>query len=109
MYLRRELAATVRRALETFPAVVPTGARQTGTTTLLREELREWYGFRLLEDPDLWAIALEDPRVFLAAHPAPRSLDEIQRAPLGNGVEALPWREVGSVCRAILGGGAAGA
>ena len=37
-YVPRALAATIRRAMRTFPAVLVTGPRQTGKTTLLREE-----------------------------------------------------------------------
>ena len=38
-YVPRALATTLRRAMRTFPAVLITGPRQTGKTTLLREEL----------------------------------------------------------------------
>ena len=38
-YVPRALAQTIRRAMSTFPAVLITGARQTGKTTLLRTEL----------------------------------------------------------------------
>jgi predicted AAA+ superfamily ATPase len=80
-YLPRRLATTVRRALRTFPAVVVTGARQAGKTTMLRAELGDTFGFTALEDPDVLARATDDPRGFLAAHPAPRIFDEIQNAP----------------------------
>jgi predicted AAA+ superfamily ATPase len=33
-YVPRVLAQTIRRAMSTFPAVLITGARQTGKTTL---------------------------------------------------------------------------
>ncbi len=44
-YVPRALARTVRRALLTFPAVLVTGARQTGKTTLLREEFGAGYAY----------------------------------------------------------------
>jgi hypothetical protein len=75
------MASTIRRALRTFPAVVLTGARQTGKTTLLREEFGGSFGYASLEDPDLRSAALEDPRSFLARHASPVILDEIQNAP----------------------------
>jgi predicted AAA+ superfamily ATPase len=37
-YVPRVLDQTIRRAMSTFPAVLVTGARQTGKTTLLRTE-----------------------------------------------------------------------
>jgi len=80
-YLPRHLSATIQRALSTFGVVVVTGARQTGKTTLLREELGGEFALTSLEDPDVRAAAQSDPRGFLGHHPPPRILDEIQHAP----------------------------
>ena len=80
-YLPRRLAVTVRRALETFPAVLVTGARQSGKTTLLRTEFGARFAYISLERPDVRARALADPLGFLAEHAAPLILDEIQYAP----------------------------
>ncbi|MBI4606980.1 MAG: ATP-binding protein [Planctomycetes bacterium] len=80
-YLKRHLSATVDRALTTFPAVVITGPRQTGKTTLLKEEYGARFRHVSLEDPDVRAFALSDPRGFLRTHPPPCVLDEIQHAP----------------------------
>src|SRR3990172_13157086 len=77
----RRLAVTVRRALERFPAVLVTGARQSGKTTLLRTEFGELFAYIPLERPDVRARALPDPLGFLAEHAAPLILDEIQYAP----------------------------
>ena len=52
------LAATIRRALVTFPAVLVTGARETGKTTLLRTEFGATHGYASLERPDIRARAL---------------------------------------------------
>ncbi|MBN1420192.1 MAG: ATP-binding protein [Planctomycetes bacterium] len=75
------MSATIRRALRTFPAVVVTAPRQSGKTTLLREEFGNRFAYASLEDPDLKAQALSDPRGFLRAHTPPAILDEIQNAP----------------------------
>jgi predicted AAA+ superfamily ATPase len=85
-YVPRALAATIRRALRTFPAVLVTGARQTGKTTLLRAEFGGSHGYASLDRPDVRARALADPVAFLDEHPAPTILDEIQYAP-----ELLPY------------------
>jgi len=81
VYVPRVLASTVRRAAKTFPAILVTGARQSGKTTLLRHEFAKSHGFVSLERPDVRARALADPVGFLAEHKAPLVLDEIQYAP----------------------------
>jgi predicted AAA+ superfamily ATPase len=58
-----------------------TGPRQSGKTTLLRHEFGDSHRFVSLERPDIRARALEDPLAFLADHPAPVILDEIQYVP----------------------------
>ncbi len=35
MYIQRNLSSTLRRAMQQFPAVLVTGPRQAGKTTLL--------------------------------------------------------------------------
>ncbi len=80
-YLPRALAGTVRRAARTFPAVLVTGARQSGKTTLLRHEFGKTHPYVSLERPDVRSRALADPGAFLEEHPVPLILDEIQYAP----------------------------
>ena len=80
-YVARALAATVRQAARSFPAVLVTGARQTGKTTLLRHEFGRSHRFVSLEAPDVRARALADPVTFLREHAPPVILDEIQHAP----------------------------
>ena len=69
------------RSVRTFPAVILTGARQTGKSTLCRTLLHETHRYVSLEDPDVRRQAVEDPRTFLKIHPPPVILDEIQYAP----------------------------
>ena len=80
-YVPRVLTQTIRRAMSTFPAVLVTGARQTGKTTLLRTEFGDAYRYLSLERPDVRARALADPVAFLNEAGAPLILDEIQYAP----------------------------
>jgi predicted AAA+ superfamily ATPase len=80
-YLPRFLGATIRSALHTFPAVLVTGARQTGKTTLLRYGLQTKARYVSLERPDVRARALDDPVGFLGEVDEPTILDEIQYAP----------------------------
>jgi predicted AAA+ superfamily ATPase len=77
----RLILKSLNRYLKTFPAVVVTGARQVGKTTLLKESLSQSYGYVLLENPDTRAHAIGDPRGFLEQNPAPIIFDEFQYAP----------------------------
>lgn len=80
-FVARALTQTIRRALKTFPAVLITGARQTGKTTLLRNEFGQSYAYVSLERPDVRLRALADPVAFLNETGSPVILDEIQYAP----------------------------
>jgi predicted AAA+ superfamily ATPase len=80
-YVPRALTQTVRRAMATFPAVLITGARQTGKTTLLRTEFGDTHHYLSLERPDIRARALADPVAFLQEAGIPLILDEIQYVP----------------------------
>jgi predicted AAA+ superfamily ATPase len=70
----------VRELLRGFPIVTVTGPRQSGKTTLARQVMAE-RPYWSLEDPDVRALAVEDPRGFLARCPGGAVLDEVQRAP----------------------------
>lgn len=80
-YVPRTLTTPIRRALRTFPAVLVTGARQTGKTTLLREECGATHRYVSLERPDVRDVARDDPAGFLADAGPRVILDEIQYVP----------------------------
>jgi predicted AAA+ superfamily ATPase len=67
--------------MKTFPAVLVTGPRQSGKTTLLQAGWGNTHHFVSLENPDVRSRALSDPVGFLREHPPPAMLDEIQYAP----------------------------
>ncbi|MBI4994500.1 ATP-binding protein [Candidatus Peregrinibacteria bacterium] len=77
----RTLAQTIYRATKTFPAVVVTGPRQSGKTTLLKMLFKKTHRFVSLEDPETRMRAKEDPVGFLENYGSPVMLDEIQYAP----------------------------
>jgi len=79
-YIPRALAHVLREATRHFPAVVVTGPRRAGKTTLLRK-LFPNARYVLLEDPDIRARVRDDPRGFLDELRPPVVLDEIQNAP----------------------------
>jgi len=80
-YIPRTLEPTLLRALQQFPAVMLTGPRQAGKTTLLRHTLGGSHGYVSLDAPDMREAATRDPRGFLAAYPPPVVLDEVQNVP----------------------------
>lgn len=82
MYLRRHISDTLRKAMEQFPAVLVTGPRQAGKTTLLQHETGDASGYISFDDPVERSFALADPNGFLDRFgDRPVILDEIQYAP----------------------------
>lgn len=79
-YVPRDLTPVLRRAARAFPAVLVTGPRRSGKTTLLRHVFPR-ATYVLLEDPDVLARVRADPRAFLDGLAPPVILDEIQAAP----------------------------
>jgi len=81
MLFPRTLSGLLQKAVEGFPAVLVSGPRQSGKTTLLRTHFGDTHRYVSLEEPHVRERALADPVGFLADHPAPVILDEIQHAP----------------------------
>ncbi len=76
----RSLAPQLARAARAFPALLLTGPRRAGKTTLLRSAFPR-AGHYLLEDPDVRSRIAADPHGFLDGLTPPVILDEIQNAP----------------------------
>jgi predicted AAA+ superfamily ATPase len=79
-FIRRAAQDTLLEAARNFPAVVLTGPRRTGKTTLLRHAFPR-ARYVPLEDPDVRGRARSDPRALLEELPPPVLFDEIQNAP----------------------------
>jgi hypothetical protein len=79
-FIARAIERVLLEAPRHFPAVVLTGPRRAGKTTLLRH-LFPQARYVLLEDPDVRARARADPRGLLDELRPPAVFDEIQNAP----------------------------
>ena len=79
-YVERIAERILRRSALDFPAVILTGPRRAGKTTLLRRTFPR-ADYALLEDPDVLSRVKSDPRGFLEGLRPPVILDEIQNAP----------------------------
>src|SRR5271170_1214543 len=79
-FMPRVVQPVVLEASRNFPALVVTGPRRAGKTTLLRRVFPR-ASYVLLEDPDIQARARSDPRTLLDETKLPALFDEIQNVP----------------------------
>lgn len=79
-YIKRDIEPLLLKAVKQFPAVVLTGARQTGKSTLLKK-LFPNFSYANLDTLKSKSYASEDPQGFLNDHPCPVIIDEIQEVP----------------------------
>jgi uncharacterized protein len=80
VYIKRLLTPFIKRLLKQFPAVLLSGCRQSGKSTLLTKEFPE-YTYVTLDDIQARETARTDPKAFLDFYKAPVIIDEIQNAP----------------------------
>lgn len=80
MWIKRYLEDYLRRANRQRPVVLLTGARQTGKTSTL-QRLFPNHPFVSLDLPSEAEQAEKDGSAFLARHPGPLIIDEVQYAP----------------------------
>lgn len=78
--ITREMEPVLTAVSQQFKAVVITGPRQSGKTTLARMAFPD-KPYVSLESPDERERATRDPRLFLSRFPEGCILDEIQRTP----------------------------
>jgi predicted AAA+ superfamily ATPase len=76
----RQASPQLQALAQWYPVLAMTGPRQSGKTTLVQATFPD-KPYVSLEDPDVAASALSDPRRFLGQFPEGAILDEAQRAP----------------------------
>ncbi len=87
MYIKRALEPIVRAYSDHFKAVVVTGPRQVGKTTMLKHLMEEDVkhgierSYVTMDDTALRLMATSEPSLFLQRYKPPILIDEIQKAP----------------------------
>lgn len=80
VYIHRELVDVIEEASHYFSVITITGPRQSGKTTLIRNEFKQ-LPYYSLENPDIRSYAENDPVAFLNRHREGMILDEVHNAP----------------------------
>lgn len=80
MYIKRHAEKTIDTLSKMFGAVLVSGPRQVGKTTLLQKKT-QGIPYLTLDDPILLASAVEQSNTFFKDNPPPVFIDEIQYAP----------------------------
>ncbi|MCX8070565.1 MAG: ATP-binding protein [Thermodesulfovibrionales bacterium] len=78
-YIKRRIADKIRYALEKFPVIVLTGARQVGKSTMLKNEFTDFV-YLTMDDYDILHRALLDPFILLKDKEN-IIIDEAQKSP----------------------------
>ena len=77
MYINRSIETFIKKAGNDFKAILVTGPRQVGKSTLLKHLFPD-RSYLTFDDPILLEEAEREPGLFFRNHPAPVTLDEVQ-------------------------------
>lgn len=84
VYLKRHMESRILELSRSWPAILLTGPRQAGKTTML-QKLAQQEGINReyvsLDDLSLRDLAKNDPKLFFQLHKPPILIDEVQYAP----------------------------
>lgn len=79
-FYSRQMYPLLQSLIQQFPAVLVTGPRQVGKSTLL-QHISTDYQYVTFDDPILVNQAQNDPTLFMLNHPGKLILDEVQYVP----------------------------
>ena len=97
-YINRHMEQRITELSKTWSAILLTGPRQSGKTTMLKnlaEKENIGRAYISLDDLTVREMAKNDPKMFLQLHKPPMIIDEVQYAPA-----ELPF----CICRRFLKG-----
>lgn len=80
MYIRRHIEDAIIKVSEMYSAVIVTGPRQVGKTTVIKEVCRD-LKYVTLDDPEALEYAKKESGLFFKTYNPPIVLDEVQYAP----------------------------
>ncbi len=80
-YIKRDLESKIVSLSKEYSAILITGPRQVGKTTVLCQLMQENRTYVTLDDLEERAMAQNDPALFLQMHDRPILIDEVQYAP----------------------------
>ena len=83
-YINRSIEKEIIKLSNSFPAIVITGPRQVGKTTMLRflsDNMDKKLNYVSLDNLKDRALAIQDPELFLEMYQSPLIIDEFQYAP----------------------------
>ena len=83
-YIHRHMEQYIAELIKTWPAILLTGPRQSGKTTMLKslaEKEKIGREYVSLDDLTMREMAKNDPKLFLQLHKPPVLIDEVQYAP----------------------------
>jgi len=86
--IKRNMSETILKESKELPVVTIIGPRQSGKTTLVKALFPD-YSYVNLENPEIRALAVSDPKTFFKRFKFPVILDEVQRVP-----DLLSWIQV---------------
>jgi len=81
VYIHRSLENRIKEINKQFPAIIVTGPRQVGKTTMLKNIMESSRKYISLDDPVAREMAKSDPALFIERYSPPVLIDEIQYAP----------------------------
>jgi predicted AAA+ superfamily ATPase len=80
MYIKRHIEDSINRASSMYSAVIVTGPRQVGKTTVLKQIYKD-IRYITLDDPAIMEYAKKESGLFFKTYVPPIILDEVQYAP----------------------------
>lgn len=80
-YIKRDLESKILTLSNEYAAVMITGPRQVGKTTILKQLMTAEREYVTLDDLEERRLAKRDPALFLQMHSLPVFIDEVQYAP----------------------------